>query len=379
MKDALFIARQDIKLMLKGWEALLWLFVMPIVFFYFIGTVTSGMGGGARNEKRVLALWSPGEAGFLSDRFAAYLEREGWTVVKPESREEFERAPVRLEAPENFTSRVLSAQASKLFLGRTDTGLQAERDQFQVWRSALTIVADLAAVAATNSPPSPQALEALDDTPRTLTLQTASAGKRRQIPTGFQQAIPGILVMFTLLVLLTSGAATLVIERNQGLLRRLASTPISRGRILAGKWAGRMALAGVQVGFALLAGTLLFGMNWGPDFPMVLVVLAGWASVCASLGLLLGNVAGSPGQAVGAGVLTSNLLAALGGCWWPIEITPGWAQALAKFLPTGWAMDALHKLISFESGPASVTPHVVGMFAAALAIGWLAARRFRFQ
>ena len=35
------------------------------------------------------------------------------------------------------------------------------------------------------------------------------------------------------------------------------------------------------------------------------------------------------GQAVGIGVLATNVLAALGGCWWPIEITPAWMQTLA--------------------------------------------------
>lgn len=58
-------------------------------------------------------------------------------------------------------------------------------------------------------------------------------------------------------------------------------------------------------------------------------------------------------QAVGLGVLTANVLAALGGCWWLIEITPEWMQLLQKFLPTGWVMDAIHRLVSFEAGAAS--------------------------
>ena len=253
MRDALFIARQDIRYMLKGWEALLWLFVMPIVFFYFIGTVTSGMGGAPRAEKRELALWTPGEAGFLADRLAASLEKEGWKVSRPETKEEFERAPLRLEAPENLTQRALSGDASKLLLKRPNSGLQAERDQFQIQRAALTLLAEMAAVAATQPKPEPQAFEALDATPRALTLKTETAGKKKTIPTGFEQAIPGILVMFTLLVLLTSGSATLAIERNQGLLRRLASTPVSRGRIVLGKWLGRLGLAIIQIAQIQLA------------------------------------------------------------------------------------------------------------------------------
>ena len=77
-------------------------------------------------------------------------------------------------------------------------------------------------------------------------------------------------------------------------------------------------------------------MDWGPNLAMVIVVLASWAMFCASAGLLLGSIAKTEGQASGLGVLLSNLLAALGGCWWPIEITPDWMQFLQKLLPTGW-------------------------------------------
>jgi ABC-type multidrug transport system permease subunit len=215
--------------------------------------------------------------------------------------------------------------------------------------------------------------------PRALTLEVAPAGERQEIPTGFEQAIPGTMVMFTMFMLLTTGAVTLVIERRQGLLRRLASTPIDRGGIVLGKWGGRMALGLVQIAFAMLAGTVLFGMDWGPDLPIIFAVLTGWAALCASLGLLLGNLASTEGQAIGIGVLTANVLAALGGCWWPIEITPGWMQTFSKFLPTGWAMDAMHRLVSFQSGPASVLPHLAALAALALIAGWVGARRFRFQ
>ena len=47
---------------------------------------------------------------------------------------------------------------------------------------------------------------------------------------------------------------------------------------------------------------------------------------------------------------SNNLFAALGGLFWPIEVTPGWMRAIQKIVPTGWTMDALHNLISFQAG-----------------------------
>jgi ABC-type multidrug transport system permease subunit len=171
----------------------------------------------------------------------------------------------------------------------------------------------------------------------------------------------------------------LAIERREGQLRRLASTPISRGDIVLGKWIGRLGLGLVQIAVAMVAGVALFRMHWGSAFPMVCVVMFAWASLAASLSLVLGSLARTDGQAVAIGVLTSNVLAALGGCWWPIEVTPPFMQKLAQFLPTGWTMDALHHLVSFRSGWASAVPDVLMLAAAAIVAGWIAARLFRFQ
>ncbi len=120
-------------------------------------------------------------------------------------------------------------------------------------------------------------------------------------------------------------------------------------------------------------------MHWGGQLPAVLLLMLSYAALMASLGMLLGSKSRSEGQAAVLGVLSANLLGALGGCWWPIEITPPFMQKLALCLPTGWAMDALHKLISFGRGPESVLPHIVGMGLLATLLLALAARVFRYD
>ena len=49
------------------------------------------------------------------------------------------------------------------------------------------------------------------------------------------------------------------------------------------------------------------------------------------------------------GWIARMVMAALGGCWWPSEIMPGWCGG-AHVFPTAWAMDAFHALISFGRG-----------------------------
>src|SRR6266478_6463643 len=65
IRDALFIVKQDLSYLLHRRETLLWTFVMPIIFFYFIGTVTGGFGGRS-DEPDPIAVIVPANAGFLA-------------------------------------------------------------------------------------------------------------------------------------------------------------------------------------------------------------------------------------------------------------------------------------------------------------------------
>ncbi len=120
-------------------------------------------------------------------------------------------------------------------------------------------------------------------------------------------------------------------------------------------------------------------MDWGAHLAAVGLLMLVYAGFMAMLGVLLGSLARSEGQAIAIGVISTNVLAALGGCWIPIEVMPEWTQKLQLFLPTGWAMDGLHKLVSFAAPASSVTPHVVGMALGTLVLMFVAARAFRFD
>jgi ABC-type Na+ efflux pump permease subunit len=382
--DASFIARRDLAYMLRQRETLLWVFVMPALFFYFTGTVTGGFGNRGGDRRDAIALQAPPDGGLVVDEIARRLEEQQYRVVRPATSEERARYSRRLVIPApathaSVTEAVLAGEALTITLERRGDELASSFDQVRVSRAVYTVVADLAVLKTAGRPASAEAFAALAAAPRNLTLTVTSAGRRQDPPVGFAQAVPGTMVMFTMLVLLTSGAIMLVVEREQGLLRRLASTPISRGSIVLGKWSARMALAIVQVGFAMALGRVLFRVQWGETLWMVALVLGAWAAFNASLALVLGSLARSQPQAAGIGVLATMILAALGGCWWPIEITPPWMQSLATTLPTGWAMDALHRLVHFGDAAASAAPHAAALAFGALVLGWIGARVFRYQ
>lgn len=385
MHRAWLIARTDLAIMLRQRETILWVFLMPLIFFYFIGTVTRGFSTrGSAERPDPLALSMPGEAGAVGDQLVRRLREQNYDVVGPPTPDEFQRHARRLtialpDGQSDLSSAVRARAQVRLSFEREGEGNALTFDRVRIARAVYSVLGDLALLSRTGDPVEPAGFARIAGLPRSLTVESTTAGRRVRAPVGFEQAVPGTMVMFTMLVLLTSGAIMLVIERRQGLLRRLASAPVSRGEVVLGKWIGRMALGLVQLAFALVVGRVIFGVSWGSALGMVAVVLFCWAAFNASLAVLLGSLARTEGQMAGIGVVSSMALGALGGCWWPIEVAPAWMQSLAMFLPTGWTMDALHTIVNFGEPATAAVPHAAGLGLAALALGWLGSRVFRYD
>ena len=324
------------------------------------------------------------EGGFLLDELVTRLEAENFRVDQNPDPAILDRYRRRLTVPKSakynsFTEAVLAGEETVLRFRRSGESDLRSRDRIRINKAVYTLLAELAAIHAEGDKPAPAKFVALRKEPRTMKLTVKPAGKRKEIPSGLAQSIPGNMIMFTMMIMLTGGAITLVTERQQGLLRRLASTPITRGQLVAGKWCGKLLLGLVQISFAIVVSVLLFGMDWGPHKLMLAVVLFAWAAFNTSLGMLLGNLARSEGQMSGIGVITSLSLAALGGCWWPIEVTPEWMQSVANAIPTGWAMSSVHTLVSFQESGSAVVKPLFAMLTGAVVLGVLAKRTFRYQ
>lgn len=384
-RQAWFILKSDLVYQLRQRETVVWTFVMPLLFFWFIGTMTAGMNPGSGAATRIGVLM-PDSAGFVGQRLVERLRGEGMEVAVVDDSAALAEHPLRLRVPggegAGFTDAVLEGRRRtvRLSLQAGDAGAQFAR--VRVTRAVYSTLGELAAarVGGDSAGRAVRAgdLAAVGGRSRPLRVRTETAGRRRVPPTGFQQSVPGNMVMFTTLILLTGGSVMLFVERRDGLLRRLASTPISRPAIVAGKWGSRMALAVIQVGFAVAAGAWLFGVDWGSAPLALTAVLAAWAGFNASLSLVLANLAETEPQVTGFGLVAALLLAALGGAWWPIEVTPAWMQSLAGLLPSGWAMEALHRLTSYGYGAPAVVGHVAALSAAALVLGWWGVRSFRY-
>jgi len=383
------IALNDLRRTLADRGAVMWMFLLPIVFATFFGLVT---GGGSSNPADAQASLTvvDNDGGPVARRLIEDLAGQGVAIeeLSQKEREASEEVVRTLVIPEGFSDGVLGGRQQTLRLEK-ESGSSDEATLVVQAR----IVAAIARLIGRTVEASSQGLASGEPVPQQafsevvvpddlVSVESRFAGKATTHPDGFAQSIPGMAVMFVMLVALTYGAATISAERANGQLRRLITTPVSRAELVAGKIGGRFAIAAAQITTLVLVGVIanrLFGIEIGDrPFQMWLVLLL-YGLVVAPLGIAVGGWFKEPDRAANVGVMATMAMAALGGCWWPIEVTPGWMQALQKAIPTGWTMDALHKLISFQAGAMSVIPNVLLLAAAAVVFGVLAARQFRYE
>lgn len=213
-----------------------------------------------------------------------------------------------------------------------------------------------------------------------IRLDVTTAGSGDPVPSGYAQSVPGTLTMLVLMMTLIYGGVFLVLEKQQGMLRRQLATPVSRERLIAGKILGRLLIAALQIVLLLAVGRLAFGLSLGSSPAGLVLVIGAFAFAVAGLSMLLGALCATTEQASMLGWILSMVLAGLGGCWFPREVMPEWLQTASHVLPTAWAMDGFHSLISYGRGVegvwlASVVLLGFGVTASALAARVLRADR----
>ena len=97
----------------------------------------------------------------------------------------------------------------------------------------------------------------------------------------------------------------------------------------------------------------------------------------SSFGVLIASFIQEARSASTAGVLASLTLAPIGGCWWPLFITPDWMQNLAKITPHGWANTGFNKLMLFGAEFDDVTTEILALVMFAVLFAAVALWRFR--
>ncbi|MFC1998671.1 ABC transporter permease [Chloroflexota bacterium] len=188
--------------------------------------------------------------------------------------------------------------------------------------------------------------------------------------------IPGYLVMFTFFAAL-QGGAQIVQQRQNNTLERMFTSSVSKEAILGGTFLGIFLRGFLQIAIFWTLGALAFNIDLGIAPAAVILISVLMVFMSSACAIMLATLIKTERAADGIATLTALILAPLGGCWWPLFITPKWMQFIAKITPHAWANNGFNKLMVFGADFGSVVTEMLALVGFAVAFGLIAIWRFR--
>jgi len=306
------IARKDLRLLLRDRMALFWVFLFPVGFALFFGSIMKA-GVDADVAPMTVALVFESEQP-IAEKIEEAL-REAGLATRHQSLTEARRAVQRGEA--TAFVRVSEDPAADIELG-VDPTQQAQGAMLR------------GLVQSAFMPKTPGLPEIV-----TMRIEAEAAGPR----SGYEIVLPSMLI-WGLIGCVATFAIALVAERTTGTLLRLRAAPISRLTILGGKSLACALTCLVDLGVLTAVSALAFGVTVTDPLKYLAVLLA--CTLCFT-GLMMSlSVLGRTEQAVsGAGWSSLIVLAMIGGAMVPPSVMPDWLLRLSNVSPVKWGVWAL--------------------------------------
>lgn len=195
---------------------------------------------------------------------------------------------------------------------------------------------------------------------------------------GAEQAVPGMIVMFSFFGAGTVGFAFFR-EHGWGTWDRLRASQARSAEIIVGKAVPVFLLVVAQQTILFAVGVWLFDMRIRGSVVGLAAVSVTLAVCLIAFGVLFAAYLRSSQSLNTVNSLTVMTLAGLGGAFTPVDVLPGWAQAIAPATPTYWAMEGYRAVILEAGRLAAVVEPILVLLLFTVVLGALAIRRFSFD
>ena len=340
---------------------------MPIGFVVLL----SGIGGGGSSAVRIGIRVVDEDQSFLSGEFVNALDREGFSIRLMSAAAYDSSASVlrAIRIAPGFQDSIMAGVQAPVYLNTSaNAGPEASiTARMHIYRSIGQILVNIVKATQTevevtnfNDPTWQEKFQQVAAKPPLVSVVSDTLGTGRAVPSGMKQSLPATMTLFMLINTAIYGAVYLTQEKQDRILARMATYPISGVQILLGKLLGRTLMALVQALILLLTSKFLLKAFLGNDLLALALVVVSLALTVGAIALFWGSVLRRVDQASSVALISSLFMGAIGGCWWPLEIVPEWMRVAGHISPAAWAMDAFHSLISFGAGlPAVIVPCLV--------------------
>ncbi len=188
---------------------------------------------------------------------------------------------------------------------------------------------------------------------------------------------PGILAMNMMFSALFGVGFVVVRYRKNGVLKRLAATPLSAFVFLSAQVASRMLIILGSTALVYLVCALVFGFECqGPFWVLVLVFLLG-GTAHISLALVMASKSASEEFTSGLLNVISWPMMFLSEVWFSLEGAPDWVKLLSKTLPLTHVTDGMREVMNQGAGFMDIMPQMAAL--AAITAIFLAIGSWRFK
>jgi ABC-2 type transport system permease protein len=416
------LTKKDLAVIFKDRGALLWLFVLPVVFIVIFAGLASlaqgGSSGDTADDRTALTVVNLDPGGELTDRFLADLDRAGGYRVElsepAAAQDRIEKIKIiyYLVIPENFSANLAAGtQVVVQLITHPDANVQNVQSVAQVINGVakdtslelqlLDGISQLGEMQAGN----PQAEEAFQAdkvaaqaksqfeqskiTPLVGVIEREPIVDEADEAPEFDlasSAVPGMTVLFVFLAASTV-ARGIYEERKNGSLRRLLSAPLTRTELMLGKMTPIFLLTLVQIVVIFLFGAFILPLlgigrlGIGKD-PLALVLTSIFIALCStSMGIMISAIARTEGQISGLSNALLWVAGFLGGALIPsflIQQIPVLA-VLSRLVPHSWATQAFYDLIARGLGLVDVLPSLGMLLLFSAVFFFIGVRRFKFE
>jgi ABC-2 type transport system permease protein len=194
--------------------------------------------------------------------------------------------------------------------------------------------------------------------------------------TEFNLYVPILIGLAIAAVALFSLPVALVSYREQGILRRLSTTPVPPSWVLAAQVAINLFLAVIALLIVVIVGVAAFGEIAPRSIGALVLAFLLSASAIFAIGLTIAAQARTAGAAGAIGNATFFPLMFFGGLWLPRAQMPPGLRDVSDYTPLGAAVQALQDAIQGTFPPATT---LLTLAAYAGVLGYLATRYFKWE
>ena len=387
------IAAKDLKIVLRDRNALIMMFLVPMMIISVAGLALGGESDDIQIDVLIVDL----DNDEVSRGLVEFLEEIDILNVDMESNEFAARDMVKnkeygslIIIPLGFTESVMTGHDTGLLIivnpteESFNTVVEKIVEGYASRISTNVVVVKTASAYGIPAHTEEQILEIVDTAeefvqppPVDVIIESTTSNLVEFSP--FTQYVPGFAVMFLLFTAVQSGAISLIKEQEAGTLRRLVTAPISKAEIIGGKITSTFIRGFVQLTVLIYFGHVVFDLDLGSDILALFVLIAAVTMASTGLGLLVAVHVKTVDQADSVSLLLVMIMSAIGGSWWPLSVQPQFMQDMAHFTITAWAMDGFYDLLYFDLGLAGILDEVKWLVLMMIIFFGIAVRRFKFE